>query len=250
MTDSGRNSRKSRATVHIDVKLENRLRGYIAAAGAAGVGLMAIAQPTEAKVVYTPLANIPLQSLTTIDLNGDGITDLSFHFSQTGYGAFQFVDLDGSNSLVFGTVNHQSGPLPLPWLTRIGPKSPFSKRDGIITGVDGCHSTCGKLGVWLHQVDKYIGIKFSISGQTHYGWMRLTVQGALSGYASGYAYETVPNKPILAGVTSGPDVAVNAAPPALLPAAVPGQRHQSLGMLAQGVDGVAIWRREEEAIGL
>jgi hypothetical protein len=246
MTIAGENSRRARATIPVHSKLENRLLGYITAAGAASVGLMAMAHPAEAKVVYTPLANIPLTSLTTIDFNGDGVADVSFKFLESGYGAEQIVYPLPGNALVLGSVNHQSGALPLAWLTRIGANSPFSQRDGIITGVDGCHSTCGKFGLWLHQVDKFVGVKFLISGQTHYGWIRLTVQGALTGYASGYAYETVADKPILAGKTTGPNVALNAAPPALHPPVKPSQ---SLGMLARGADGVAIWRKEEELIG-
>ena len=248
MTISGRKIRKPRATVHIDSKLENRLLGYITAAGAAGMGLMAIAQPAEAKVVYTPLANVPLSSLTTVDLNGDGVADVSFKLYETGYGALQIIYPLTGNSLVEGSVNEQSGALPLAWRTRIGPNSPFSAREGRIDGVDGCHSVCGKFGLWLHQVDKYVGVKFLISGQTHYGWIRMTVQGALSGYVSGYAYETVPNKPIIAGVTSGPDVALSGAPDTLPLFALPEKQPQSLGMLARGTDGVAIWRREEEEV--
>ncbi|HEY4902324.1 MAG TPA: hypothetical protein VIH89_02525 [Candidatus Sulfotelmatobacter sp.] len=248
MTVAGENSRGERTTVPVNSKLENRLLGYITAAGAASVGLMAMAHPAEAKVVYTPLANIPLTSLTTIDFDGDGVADVSFKFLESGYGAEQIIYPLAGNSLALGSVNHQSGALPLPWLTRIGPNIAFSQRDGIITGVDGCHSTCGKFGLWLHQVDKYVGVKFLVSGQTHYGWIRLTVQGALSGYASGYAYETIADKPIIAGKTSGPNVAVNAAPSELAPSAFRGKQTQSLGILARGVDGVAIWRREEEAV--
>jgi hypothetical protein len=248
MTVAGENSRRARTTFPVNSKLETRLLGYIAAAGAASVGLMAIAQPAEAKVVYTPLANVPLTSLSAIDLNGDGVTDVTFIVEESGYGAAQVIYPAAGNGVVFGILNHESGALPLPWLTRIGPQQNFSPNQATITGVDGCHSTCGKFGVWLHQVDKYVGIKFLISGQTHYGWMRLTVQGALSGYASGYAYETVPNKPIIAGVTSGPDVARSAAPATVPLFALPEKQSQSLGMLARGADGVAIWRREEEEV--
>ena len=40
--------------------------------------------------------------------------------------------------------------------------------------------------------------------QIHYGWIRLTggAPGGVSGTITGYAYETIPNKRVLAGVTS------------------------------------------------
>ena len=230
-----------RTTLHLNSKLERSLLGYVAAAGAASVALMTVAPAAEATVVYTPLNNVPLTSLSNIDLNGDGVTDFRFVFLQSGYGALQYLYPMSGNSIVIGTVNNSSGALPLPWLTRIGPNSPFQPRDGKITGVDGCHSTCHKFGLWQHQVDKYIGVKFQISGQTHYGWIRLVVQAALTGYASGYAYETIADKPIIAGKTSGSERA-DIAPPALLPV----QPTQSLGALARGEDGIAIWRRDEE----
>jgi hypothetical protein len=250
VTTLGTNSRRSRPTVHIDSKLEKRLLGYITAAGAASIGLMAITQPAEAKVVYTPLNNVPLTSLTTVDLNGDGVADITFKFYTTYHGAFQEVyPAAAGNGIAFGTVNHSSGPLPLPWLTRVGWKTKFSTQAGreIITGVDGCHSYCFDVGIWQHQTNKYLGIKFLINGKTHFGWMRMTVGAALTGYATGYAYETMADQPILAGKTSGPDVETRAALPA---PTLPVKPLQSLGMLALGVDGVAIWRREEEAFGL
>jgi hypothetical protein len=60
---------------------------------------------------------------------------------------------------------------------------------------------------------------------------------------TGYAYETIPNKPIIAGKTSGFAVA-DTHYNGLLPAP---SRQPSLGMLAVGTDGLNIWRREEEA---
>jgi hypothetical protein len=131
----------------------------------------------------------------------------------------------------------------LPWLTRIGWKTIFTTRRTDITAVAGCHSTCEHFGLWQYQTNKYLGIKFLIDGKTHFGWMRLTVGAALTGYASGYAYETIADKPILAGKTSGPDVESSVAP-----SVFPEKQPQLLGLLARGVDGVAIWRKAEEAI--
>jgi hypothetical protein len=48
----------------------------------------------------------------------------------------------------------------------------------------------------------------NVAGQQHFGWARFTVLSACSGnnvLLSGYAYETTPNKPILAGQKSGSD---------------------------------------------
>ena len=71
---------------------------------------------------------------------------------------------------------------------------------------------------------RYLGLQFMIGNEIHYGWARLKVlyQGGPGFQATitGYAYETIPNKPIIAGKTKGPDVIT-------LPAG-------SLGELARG----------------
>jgi hypothetical protein len=245
MTMSSSTSTHSRTTILVNSKLETSLLGYVAAAGAAGVALLAAAQPAQAKIVYTPMNNVPLTSLTSIDVNGDGVADINFLFFTSGYGAEQVVYAGAGGAIIVGTLNNSYGPAPLPWLTRIGFKNKFgvSNRYLAITGVDGCHSFCNKFGIWQHEVDKYIGFKFMIAGQPHFGWMRLVVQGALTGYASGYAYEDVPGQPITAGKTSGPEVAE-----AFAPDLTPAEPMQTLGMLARGNDGLALWRRKENAL--
>jgi hypothetical protein len=60
---------------------------------------------------------------------------------------------------------------------------------------------------------------------------------------TGYAYETIPNKPIIAGKTEGPYDGTAEAPNASVPE--PSSEHAMLGMLALGEPGLSIWRREE-----
>jgi len=90
----------------------------------------------------------------------------------------------------------------------------------------------------------FLGLKFTISGQTHYGWAHVTVSGTGS-VLNGYAYETVANQPILAGQKSGPVVE---AQDSLLP--IPERQPASLALLARGADGLAIWRRTEETASI
>jgi hypothetical protein len=93
--------------------------------------------------------------------------------------------------------------------------------------------------------NRYLGLKFKIKGKTHYGWARLSVEASKRPYEitavlTGYAYETIPGKPIIAGATRGPDDAVQAAS---INMPVPA----TLGALAMGAPGLSIWRREESA---
>lgn len=96
---------------------------------------------------------------------------------------------------------------------------------------------------------RYLDLKFPIKGKIHYGWARLKVtvgKSSISATLTGYAYETIPNKPIIAGSTKGPDEIDNSADqpnPAAL--TVPTPSSATLGLLAMGAPGLAIWRREE-----
>ncbi len=59
-------------------------------------------------------------------------------------------------------------------------------------------------GLWDSLADYYLGLRLLLSGQTHYGWVRLRVD-VTNSYASlivkDYAYNSIPNQPILAGQT-------------------------------------------------
>jgi hypothetical protein len=89
----------------------------------------------------------------------------------------------------------------------------------------------------------YLALELRIDGRAHYGWARLTVKLAHQGYKyvaelTGYAYETQPDTPIVAGKTSGPEDKEET-PQAQSTAPGPA----TLGALAMGAP--LIWRREE-----
>jgi hypothetical protein len=82
---------------------------------------------------------------------------------------------------------------------------------------NGVGSQYSDLGPWVGKGkgvrNRYLGLKFVVHGKVHYGWARFSVTLAhhrqyddVSGTLTGYAYETVPNKPIIAGQITGPDV--------------------------------------------
>jgi hypothetical protein len=77
-------------------------------------------------------------------------------------------------------------------------------------------------GQWYNVKHHYLGLRFRIKGELHYGWARLSVIDKYPRYyavLTGYAYETIPNKAIIAGKTHGPDVIA---------------KHATLGELALG----------------
>jgi hypothetical protein len=68
--------------------------------------------------------------------------------------------------------------------------------------------TCSthKFGQWGQPIgNRYLGLQFKVKSKTHYGWARISsINGEYT--LTGYAYETIPDKAIIAGKTEGPDV--------------------------------------------
>jgi len=206
-----------------------RLNSYALAASAAGVSVLALARASEAKVVYTEThqvtrARIPLY----IDLNHDGIKDFVLRTAiYVGSSGFE-VGLDASgyrNNAVAGRRFSTSGGYffsaasALPAGARIGPKRKFPVRFPFMAVelFNGVGSQYSDLGPWASKGkgvrNRYLGLKFVVHGKVHYGWARLSVTlghhrqyDDVSGTLTGYAYETVPNKPIIAGQITGPNV--------------------------------------------
>jgi hypothetical protein len=101
---------------------------------------------------------------------------------------------------------------------------------------------------------RYLGLKFIIKGKIHYGWARLHVHWHaphISATLTGYAYETIANKPIITGKPTGTDDVEKYDPDsgAFLTDPIPDTpQPASLGMLALGAEGVPLWRRKESAL--
>jgi len=219
---------QSRKTFKISDSLNRQLNTYALVASAAGVSVLALAGASEAKVVYTEThqvtrAGVPLY----IDLNHDGINDFvlrtMFYVGSSGLE----VGLDPSgyrkNAVAGKRFSHSgyffSAASALPAGARIGPKRKFPVRHPFmaVEVFNGRSSQYSDLGPWVGKGngvrDRYLGLKFVVHGKIHYGWARLSVTlghhrqyDDVSATLTGYAYETVPNKPIIAGQITGPDV--------------------------------------------
>jgi hypothetical protein len=79
--------------------------------------------------------------------------------------------------------------------------------------------------------------------------LSITVNSKISGTLTGYAYETIPGKGIVAGQTEGMDDRNIERPDAALTTPVPDSlQPTTLGALAMGALGLSIWRREDSAV--
>jgi hypothetical protein len=254
-----RNRSKQRAAAHLSTTLEKTLVAYAAAASAAGVGTLALASPAEAKIVYTPAAlHLVPNSTLNLDLNHDGINDFKLYDTFSGgshstYGGMLNGKPLNQGNAVWGTGKYASA---LAAGVRIGPPGQFQTGHNLMVKNDyRCSSTCnyGTQGPWGNATGRYLGFKFVINGKTHYGWARLNVTCTSRGpYAllTGYAYETVANKPIVTGQTKGADAAevTNSGQASPAPFLVP-EPARGLGLLAQGFKGLGIWRNIDATSG-
>jgi hypothetical protein len=255
----------NRKTATLGAALDNKLLAYVAAASAAGVGLLALSQPAEAKIIYTHAnMNILPHDRILLDLNHDGIADFTFKdFRNTnsfgsGSGRLSVLPAQKTNGIGGHNVSGQAYASALLPGVRIGPKRNFFSRTGMMAySEDGMgpgkqHHTSGVCtGPWANVSNRYLGLKFVIRGETHFGWARLTVScpyasSAVTATLTGYAYETVPNRPIVTGKKTGLEQAPRIAKRTRSGAGSAAFQPATLGRLAQGADGLEAWRREQE----
>jgi hypothetical protein len=243
----------SKASLHPSDLFHLRLSMYALAAGATGVTMLALAKPASGEIVYTP-TNIVIGAHGTydyeLDLNQDGVIDFNLEtvFRES-------VDTSGGTQKLLAkpvrgnaVVGYAEQAAPINSGEVIGFIRNFAGKV-MATDVAFVGSTYPR-GKWLNLTNRYLGLKFQISGQTHFGWARLSVT-AVKGFGlqatlTGYAYETTANLAIVAGQTTGQGT---------LPIIPKGSSSRSggetptatLGALAAGAQSISIWRREESA---
>ena len=249
-------------------EFEQLLSRYALAAAAAGVGILGSSPPAEAEVVYTP-ANQQIAPNTTIniDLNHDGITDFSLKdtFSTTffsSFGRLSALPAGQENRIQGHTVSNRAYASALFSGAPVGPKGQFLPASGEMAELSflggarhrGAHHPGGHhpasvscTAPWANVTSRYLGFEFVISGKVHFGWARVNVscsnQGSeVTGVLTGYAYETIPNLPVITGRQKGIEDVDNISRESGTSSGEAAVQAASLGRLAQGASGLTAWR--------
>jgi len=206
----------------LDEVLERRMLLYVLAAGATLAG----ASATQAKVVVTSstavltLGGSPLQ----IDLNNDGMTDFSLYDGGsfcTGSGSGKCFLKGGvrrppngsTRSVTYMTMRgaqssnemlqnqNYAGPAALINGARIGSGLVFGKGGlmEVSSHVQNAPRERGGLS-FSNVIQRYMGVRFLINGQVHYGWIGFRSVSHFTATLMGWAYETQPNTPIRTGI--------------------------------------------------
>lgn len=188
-------------------------------------GIFFVAQPTNAAVIYyKPETRLRLNNFTTahhdynIDINGDGVFDLQ----HDAIGGSAFLRTLGQTEILGLKQPFGGGS----WYD----SQPYALATGAIIGADSSslYPQYGDLSGWwshpssvpgvasLHvRYDSgtsgffvgargFIGIAFLIDEEVHYGWIDLDSYSWMQSEIHGWAYESEPGKPIIAGAIPEP----------------------------------------------
>jgi hypothetical protein len=246
---------RKRNAVRLSRSLEKNLLAYAAAATGS---LAAFAQPATAEIIYTP-SNIPIVgSLTQFDINNDGVSDfafITFAYFTHGLGAsFLAVSPDVTGNEIVGVLvkgQKQVSAAAMSAGQTVGSTANLQPDELVLGGVFLGSVSETHQGGFLTVETAYLGLKFLVNGQVHYGWARIKFI-APGGYAgasiAGYAYESVPNQPIVVGKTSGTAEKSQQGRQSASPtASAPNVKFQTLGALAASSAGTQLWRGETAA---
>jgi hypothetical protein len=232
--------------------LSKRFAACALAAGAAGVGVLALAEPELADIVTvtTPIT-IPggdpsfgcgLPCTPAISINGRRVLSFNspdfFGFSRVwrsmkvNPGTFPFRSNFGVGSVV-GSPSTGGVAAPLVKGSLIGPGRHFVPGGQLAYRyIDYSFAYPAPSRTKGHWVGKsgYLGFELTSNGQAHFGWVHLDkVEPGASGVISEYAYDTVGGQSIEAGQTS----------------AIP--EPGTLSLLALGAAGVAVLRKRKRS---
>jgi len=174
--------------------------------GAMSAAILGVAEAS-GQVVYTDLD--PDQALITgdafpFDLNGDGTNDFSLDIfdAGNGAGAVIFPGINGSVNPDNGFVGFVAGNYNYPSNLAAG-----AVIDGSSTLVEGLRGDMNFYGCAYTNsqfcndtTDGFIGLKFNVAGNTHYGWVRVDLSAdASSMTVKDFAFDATPDTPIEAG---------------------------------------------------
>lgn len=188
-------------------KLKERLAKYgLMAAGIVG------ADQANAAVVYTD--EVPdfaggIGSQYFLDLNNDGTDD--FRIWHNGSSNLYISPLVATNAVLGSGGATFAYPFALNLNDPINAGAGTFFTNGFAGGFQSLNYGSCSFGNWCSITDGYMGLRFDIGGNTHYGWVRLDVNASGSVWSvKDYAYEDVANASIDAGEMTAIGTAIGA----------------------------------------
>jgi hypothetical protein len=163
------------------------------------IGLFA---PMYASVSYTDITDVVVAGMTSCDIDFDGDGTAEFTLEDMGFDDPEVATMTDPAQCDFVTwsdADDWDAFKPVPLNTNIQSSSGFYTK-----------GDCYFNPFWAdpsHQFpsgsDQYIGVKFKIGANTHFGWVRVLLASDGSVTVKDYAYETTANTAIKAGDKGG-----------------------------------------------
>ncbi|MGJ5641920.1 T9SS type A sorting domain-containing protein [Formosa sp. S-31] len=161
-----------------------------------------------AQIIYTDIepdfTSISHDTSFAIDMDNDGVINFNFKSTPESY---LFMDLKNYQSNAI--KSEQLGWIGLVQVLEAGvsvktTQSPFNWNSWTGVLFIGCYISYAQCtgNNWSNQTDKYIGVRFKIDDQWHYGWIRLDVSDNKNWTIKDYAYNATPEEDLLTGVTT------------------------------------------------
>jgi hypothetical protein len=217
-------SMKRPSRQHMTAKLSESIHqqlnmGYAIGAGATTVGILALSELAESKIVYTPThRKLTNGGKLLIDLNHDGITDFVIAIKPVHWNSMctfcgQCLRVNGNGNAGAGVMGTkvEAAALRRGWL--IGSHDSFQNVQDVgrlmAYGFDS-NASFRVTGQFAGKKDRFLGVRVEIRGKVHYGWLRFAdvtvvlengVALVVTAILNGYACQTIPDKPIIAGET-------------------------------------------------
>lgn len=182
--------------------LSKKLASY----GALTAAIAGVAEAQGQSVIYTDITPDFSGGMGTeyfLDLDNNGTPDFRFHANSGYYGYY-----GGNLYLQPLTASNEA----LGSLGSVGSYAyPFALDNGAVISANAAGSWLnnsymslnygGADGNFINVTDKYVGLRFNINGNTHYGWVRIDVglTGGDPWTVKDYAYADTPNIGIIAG---------------------------------------------------
>lgn len=203
----------TRIATPVSAQTERRLNSY-AIAAAAGAGLLTFTPSSSAQIVFSD-ANIQLT-------NGDLFLDFSCgprvnfwianNIEGTSFGG-SGRELALNGSINASVIEDAHGPAALAAGSVIGSSRTFTnvhKNERVMADAYRFiyyFTYTGVYGNFANKKQVYLGLKFDIQGQPHYGWAEFSVDASVkkpqqllvNATLLGYAYESTPGKSIQTG---------------------------------------------------
>ncbi|WP_157811584.1 T9SS type A sorting domain-containing protein [Lacinutrix sp. Bg11-31] len=154
------------------LKLSKKLVKY----GALTAAIVGVNDINGQSVIYNDITDFTGGSGDTflIDIDNNGTDD--FNINHNGSNLF-ITPLTASNDVLGSGGATYAYPFALTNGTAISSGATAWFNNGFAGGFQSLNYSSGSIGNWDNTTDGYLGLRFNISGSTHYGWVRLDVDG-------------------------------------------------------------------------